>query len=77
MGRSLSQEGYGTYTVVEILVKEFISRIGVPMIIHSDQGRKFELKLFQQMCGLFGIKKTRTTTFRPSSNGLVEGLTGD
>ena len=58
--------------VVEILVKEFISRMGVPMIIHSDQGRNFESKLFQQMCGLFGNKKTRTTVFWPSSNGLVE-----
>ena len=28
-------------TVAEILVKEFI-RMGVPMIIHSDQGRNFE-----------------------------------
>ena len=59
-------------TVAEILVREFISRMGVPMVIHSDQGRNFESKLFLQMCGLFGIKKTRTTAFRPASNGLVE-----
>ena len=42
------------------------------MIIHSDQGRNFESKLFQQMCNLLGVKKTRTTAFRPCSNGLVE-----
>ena len=59
-------------TVAEVLVTEFISRMGVPMVIHSDQGRNFESKLFQQMCSLFGIKKTRTTAFRPASNGLVE-----
>ena len=59
-------------TVAETLVEEFICRMGVPMIIHSDQGRNFESKLFQQMCALFGIKKTRTTAFRPCSNGLVE-----
>ena len=59
-------------SVAEVLVREFISRVGVPMIIHSDQGRNFESKLFQQMCHLLGIKKTRTTAFRPSSNGLVE-----
>ena len=46
--------------VAEILVKEFISRMEVPVIIHLDQGRNFESKLFQQMCGLFRIKKTRT-----------------
>ena len=42
------------------------------MIIHSDQGRNFESKLFHQMCQLFGIKKTRTTAFKPSGNGLGE-----
>jgi len=60
------------HTVAEIVVTQFISRMGVPMIIHSDQGRNFESKLFQQMCVLLGVKKTRTTAFRPASNGLVE-----
>ena len=59
-------------TVAETLVEGYISRMGVPMIIHSDQGRNFESKLFKQMCDLLGIKKTRTTAFRPCSNGLVE-----
>ena len=55
-------------TVAETLVERFISRMGVPVIIHSDQGRNFELKLFKQMCNLLGIKKTRMTVFRPCSN---------
>ena len=59
-------------TVAETLVEGYISRMGVPMIIHSDQGRNFESRLFRQMCDLLGIKKTRTTAFRPCSNGLVE-----
>ena len=59
-------------TVAEILIKKFIIRIEVPLIIHSDQGRNYESKLFQQMCGLFWIKKTRTTAFWPNSNRLVE-----
>ena len=28
-------------TVAEIMVKEFISRYGIPSKIHSDQGRQF------------------------------------
>jgi len=59
-------------TVAEILVTQFVSRMGSPMIIHSDQGRNFESKLFKQVCSLLGIKKTRTTPFHPESNGLVE-----
>jgi hypothetical protein len=60
------------HTVAEIMATKWISRVGVPTIIHSDQGRNFESKLFKQMCDLLGIKKTRTTAFRPESNGMVE-----
>ena len=59
-------------TVAEVFVREFVIRKGVPMIIHSDQGRNFEFKLFHQTCQLFGIKKTWTTAFKPSGNGPVE-----
>ena len=64
-------------TVAEVFVKEFVSRKGIPMIIHSDQGRNFEYLLFHQMCQLFGIKKTRTTAFKPSENGLEEDSYAD
>ena len=33
-------------TMAEGFVKEFMKRKGVQMIIHSDQGRNFESKLF-------------------------------
>ena len=59
-------------TVAEVLVKEFISRFGVPKEIHSDQGRNFESELFQGMCKLLGAHKTRTTPLHPQSDGLVE-----
>ena len=37
-------------TVAELLVKQFICRFGVPLLIHSDQGRNFESELFAEMC---------------------------
>ena len=61
-------------TVAEVFVKQFVARLGAPMIIHTDQGRNFESKLFKEMCHLLGVKKTRTTAFRPQSDGLVERL---
>ena len=59
-------------TVAEALVKEYVCRFGVPLSLHSDQGRNFESNLFQEMCKLLGIRKTRTTPLHPQSDGLVE-----
>ncbi|XP_063408797.1 uncharacterized protein LOC134692276 [Mytilus trossulus] len=38
----------------------------------DDMGRNFQADIFQRMCNLLGIHKTRTTSFRPQSNGGVE-----
>ena len=40
--------------------------------MHSHQGRQFESRLFQTLCEKLEIAKTRTTPYRPSSNGQVE-----
>ena len=59
-------------TVADKITTEFISLLGVPKQLHSDQGRQFEAHLFQEVCRLLGIKKTRTTPCRPQSDGMVE-----
>ncbi|VDI63694.1 Hypothetical predicted protein [Mytilus galloprovincialis] len=58
--------------VAEKLVHEFISRFGTPLEIHTDQGRNFESIIFKEICKLFEIKKTRSTSYRPCSNGVIE-----
>lgn len=62
----------GAETTARRLVYEFISRFGCPLELHSDQGRNFESTLFKTVCQLLQITKTRTTPYRPASNGLVE-----
>ena len=58
--------------VAATFVKEFICHYGLVRKVHTDQGRHFESELFQEMCVLLGIQKTRTTPFYPASDGLVE-----
>ena len=59
-------------TVAEVLVNQFFTRFGIPMEMHSDQGRNFESETFQEVCRLLGINKTRTTPYHPQSDGMVE-----
>ena len=54
------------------MVDGFISRLGCPVEIHTDQGKNFDGKLFATVCDLLQITKTRTTPYRPCSNGQVE-----
>ena len=59
-------------TVADKLVTEFICRFGVPFQLHTDQGREFESKLLAAICKLLEIDKTRTTPYRPQSDGMIE-----
>ena len=63
---------FSAQTVAHKLVMEFFSRFGMPLELHSDQGRNYESKLFKELCSLLEIHKTRTTPYRPSSNGMCE-----
>ena len=58
--------------VARMIVENFISRFGILGTIHTDQGRDFESKLFQDMCRLLEIEKTRTTPWHPQSDGMIE-----
>lgn len=59
-------------TVARVLVDNLVCRFGVPLELHSDQGRNFESNIFQELCRLLGIHKTRTTALHPQSDGMVE-----
>ena len=61
-------------TVAKALLKHWIAIFGVPQVIHSDRGTCFESNLFQEMCSIMNIKKTRTAPYYPKSDGLVERL---
>ena len=61
-------------SVARVFLNEFVSRYGVPYVIHSDQGTNFESNLFKEICKLLGIAKTRTSPYHPQCDGQVEGM---
>ena len=58
-------------TVADALIST-ICRIGIPRQIHTDQGRNFQSTLFSELCEMLDIDKTRTTPYRPQSDGMIE-----
>ncbi|GFX34278.1 retrovirus-related Pol polyprotein from transposon 412 [Trichonephila clavipes] len=53
--------------VSEVLVQLLISRYGVSLQLHSNQGRNFDSAFCKRLCEILGIDKTWTTTLHPQS----------
>ena len=59
-------------TVARSFFETYAVRFGVPFVVHTDQGRNFDCSVMKSFCQLMDITKTRTTPYRPSSNGQEE-----
>ena len=59
-------------TVAKNFLQHWISRYGVPLHIISDRGAQFESDLFKNLTDLLHIKRLRTTSYHPQTNGLLE-----
>ena len=61
-------------TAADVLLNHWICRFGCPHSIHTDQGHNLESDLFQQLMRRLEINKTRTTSFHPQSNAVIERM---
>ena len=59
--------------ITDILIT-LCAKMGLPRIIHSDQGRNFESAILNQTLQAFGITKSHTTAYHPQGDGMVERL---
>ena len=63
--------------IAAALLREVVSRHGVPLELHSDQDRSFKSAVFKELMQLLGIKNTRITSLHPQSDGLLEMMMKD
>jgi len=61
-------------TIAKALNRNLFSRWGLCREILSDQGKEFDNKLMRTLCDQYGIRKLRTSGYRPSVNGRIERL---
>ena len=61
-------------TVAETMMREFVSRFGLPFWIKSDQGRQFESELFEELCNIMEVEHKSSTAFHPQGNSKVERM---
>lgn len=58
--------------VAQALVEKVYIPFGAWRVMVSDQGKEFNNSILDSVARLLGINKVRTTSYRPSSNGIVE-----
>ena len=58
--------------VAEITFNEIITRFGCIESLHSDRGTNFLSKVVKNLCAMFKIKRTMTSSFNPMANSQVE-----
>ncbi|CAG2256003.1 unnamed protein product [Mytilus edulis] len=59
-------------TCAYLILNDVICRYGCPLALHSDQGRNYESDIFQELCSMLDIRKTRTSVRNPKGNGQTE-----
>ena len=59
-------------SVARAFLSSWILVFGPPRRVHADQGLCFESDLFNQLCTVWRIAKSRTTPYHPQGNGVCE-----
>jgi len=60
-----------THAIARCVV-DFICRFGMPLELHSDQGKNVDGQIMRDVCDLLGIRKTHTTAYHPAGNAVTE-----
>ncbi|GFO26781.1 Pol polyprotein [Plakobranchus ocellatus] len=66
--------GTSSTDCAKALIRNWVSRFGVPLQITSDRGTQFTSTLWGEIANQPGVQLHRITAYHPQSNGLVERL---
>ena len=61
-------------TVARAFLAHWVARFGVPDTVTTDRGAQFESALWSELQRFLGCQRTRTTSYHPACNGMVERL---
>lgn len=59
-------------TTLRSFLAGWVARFGAPVNIITDRGVQFESALWREALKTLGTKRSRTTSYHPQSNGLIE-----
>ena len=57
---------------VRAFISTLVSRFGVPDTLTSDRGSQFISSIWTGVCRELGINVSKTTSYHPQSNGMIE-----
>lgn len=57
-----------TQNVIQFMVHEIFHKFGVPETLHSDNGKQFTAKAFEEMIAAYKINHIKTAVYSPQSN---------
>ena len=60
------------HAVANVLLDRLFSRFGMPDELLSDQGPELESELVAEWYKVLGVRKIRTSPYRPTTNGMLE-----
>ncbi|XP_076059474.1 uncharacterized protein LOC143036105 [Oratosquilla oratoria] len=69
---AISLRDISTDRVAKAFIITWISRFDTHLSLTFDRGRRFEYNLWNNIMPLLGIRRFRTASYHPQSNGLVE-----
>ena len=59
-------------TIATDFVEQIILKFGIPQTLLTDQGSNFLSELFANVCKLLRVKRIKTSSYHPQTNGALE-----